>query len=63
VKQNEESFKIFEKYFIFEMESWKLINYFANMCWSHPCTMVITWPPSMIHNLCQHLCLKTLMWK
>jgi hypothetical protein len=32
VKQNEESFEIFEKYFIFEIESWKLINYFTDLC-------------------------------
>jgi len=32
VKQNEESFEIFEKYFIFEIQSWKLINYFTDMC-------------------------------
>jgi hypothetical protein len=32
VKQNEESFEIFEKKFIFEMESSKLINYLADMC-------------------------------
>ncbi len=37
VKQIEESFEIFWKYSIFRMESLKLINYSADMCWSCPC--------------------------
>ncbi len=43
-KEKKKSFGIFTNYYFFKMGSSNLINYWADMCWNCPCT-ILTWTP------------------